>query len=301
MTIYSLDVLLSQFGTSPLFHVNRDWLEARQEIQARLYWDSCCNRGRVKHRTFSLASSLTPQRRRGWTCFLYGVRVRVCPDVHPAFPPNPILLLWTLQKWQLGFSVSLHLLLRICPNCACTVIFSPVWFLCILLLEETFVQLQALWQRVSGTSLSHHQQHLRSPVFMHPRLHLVVSVFLVWMLITQSCPILCDPMDCSPPGSSAHGILQARILEWAALPFSRGPSWPKDGTRVSCTVGRFFTIWATLLINMKWVFMAAVTSQGEEFEPEHLSTYSVQGVAYFSWQNCFKEKGSCWPEKTWST
>ena len=151
MTIYSLDVLLSQFGTSPLFHVNRDWLEARQEIQARLYWDSCCNRGRVKHRTFSLASSLTPQRRRGWTCFLYGVRVRVCPDVHPAFPPNPILLLWTLQKWQLGFSVSLHLLLRICPNCACTVIFSPVWFLCILLLEERCVQVQTLQHSSEGS------------------------------------------------------------------------------------------------------------------------------------------------------
>ena len=40
--------------------------------------------------------------------------------------------------------------------------------------------------------------------------------------VTQSCPTLCDPLDCSPPGSSVHGILQARILEWAAIPFSRG-------------------------------------------------------------------------------
>ena len=44
---------------------------------------------------------------------------------------------------------------------------------------------------------------------------------------------------------SVHGILQARILEWAAIPFSRGSSWPRDQTRVSCTAGRFFTIWAT--------------------------------------------------------
>ena len=43
-------------------------------------------------------------------------------------------------------------------------------------------------------------------------------------LVTQSCPTLCDPMDCSPPGSSAHGILQARMLEWGARPFSRGSS-----------------------------------------------------------------------------
>ena len=52
-------------------------------------------------------------------------------------------------------------------------------------------------------------------------------------------------MDYSPPGSSVHGILQARILEWVANPFSRVPSQPRDQTRVSCIVGRFFTIWAT--------------------------------------------------------
>ena len=44
------------------------------------------------------------------------------------------------------------------------------------------------------------------------------------VLFAQSCPTLCDLMDCSPPGSSAHGILQARILEWVAIPFSRGSS-----------------------------------------------------------------------------
>ena len=45
----------------------------------------------------------------------------------------------------------------------------------------------------------------------------------------QSCPTLCDPMDCSPPGSSVHEIPQAGILEWAAMPFSRGSSRPRDG------------------------------------------------------------------------
>ena len=44
------------------------------------------------------------------------------------------------------------------------------------------------------------------------------------VLVAQSCPTLCDPMDCSPPGSSVHGILQARILEWVAISFSRGSS-----------------------------------------------------------------------------
>ena len=48
------------------------------------------------------------------------------------------------------------------------------------------------------------------------------------------CPTLWDPMDCSPPGSSVHGILQARILEWIAMPSSRGPSQPRDRTQLSC-------------------------------------------------------------------
>ena len=57
-----------------------------------------------------------------------------------------------------------------------------------------------------------------------------------------ACPTLCDPMDCSLPGSSVHGILKARILEWMAISFSRGSSWPRDRTWVSCIAGRFFTI-----------------------------------------------------------
>ena len=61
------------------------------------------------------------------------------------------------------------------------------------------------------------------------------------VLVVQSCSALCDPMDCSLPGSSVHGILQARILEWVAISFSRGSSWSKDWTRIPCIVGRFFT------------------------------------------------------------
>ena len=56
--------------------------------------------------------------------------------------------------------------------------------------------------------------------------------------ITQSCPTLCDPMDCSLPGSFVHGILQARILEWVAISFSRGSSLLRDRTQVSHIAGR---------------------------------------------------------------
>ena len=82
--------------------------------------------------------------------------------------------------------------------------------------------------------------------------------FLFFFLCTyyqslQSCPTLCDPMDCSPPGSSVHGILQARILEWVVMPFSRGSSQPRDRTRVSCTAGReapSVLLWAFEILNM---------------------------------------------------
>ena len=60
---------------------------------------------------------------------------------------------------------------------------------------------------------------------------------VTWKLkssLSQPCPKLCDPMDCSPPGSSVHGLSQARMLEWVVLPFSMGSSQPRDQTRVSC-------------------------------------------------------------------
>ena len=63
--------------------------------------------------------------------------------------------------------------------------------------------------------------------------------------VTQLCLTLCDPMDYNPPGSSVHGILQAKILEWVAIPFARGSSWSRDQTQISCIAGRFFIIWAT--------------------------------------------------------
>ena len=63
--------------------------------------------------------------------------------------------------------------------------------------------------------------------------------------VAQSCPTLCDPMDCSLPDSSICGIFQARVLEWAAISFSRGSSRPRDRTQVPQIVGQCFTIWAT--------------------------------------------------------
>ena len=63
--------------------------------------------------------------------------------------------------------------------------------------------------------------------------------------VTQSCPTLCDPMDCCLPGFSVHGIFQARVLEWVILSIPRGSSRPRNWTQVSCIAGRYFNLWVT--------------------------------------------------------
>ena len=77
-------------------------------------------------------------------------------------------------------------------------------------------------------------------------------VFMKWneMKVTQSCPTLCNPKD-----YTLHGILQARILDWVAFPFSKGSFQPRDGTQVSCFAGKYFTNWATR--DVKFVFIEA--------------------------------------------
>ena len=69
----------------------------------------------------------------------------------------------------------------------------------------------------------------------------ILKEFLTCCLVTKLCLVFCDSMDCSPPGSSVHGMSQARILEWAALSYSRGSFRSRDQTWNSCTGGRFFT------------------------------------------------------------
>ena len=71
----------------------------------------------------------------------------------------------------------------------------------------------------------------------------LVIVVVVWC--AQSCPTLCDPMDCSPPGSSVCGIFQARILEWVAISSSRASSVPRDWAYISCIGRQILYHWVT--------------------------------------------------------
>ena len=85
--------------------------------------------------------------------------------------------------------------------------------------------------------------------------HTHIYTCAVLCLVSQSCPTLCDPMYYSPPGSSVHGILQARILKWVAISYSRGSSWPRDQTcvsRGSCFAGGFFLLGKCFLLFHTW-------------------------------------------------
>ena len=127
----------------------------------------------------------------------------------------------------------------------CGRIMSPLW--------ELFQLHKDCLERVTISSKGSHQ---RCPVWdfccgpegnlrsFQTGVHEVISFECSPCLVTQSCLTLCDPLDCSPRGSSVHGILQARVLEWVAMASSRGSSQPRDRTCiswVSCTDGRVLT------------------------------------------------------------
>ena len=109
----------------------------------------------------------------------------------------------------------------------------------------------------------------------------------------QSCPALCDPMDCSPLGSSVHGILQARILEWVACPSSRGSSWLKDRTLVSCIAGgdnslselsqHYFGKWYSFAFLLGYCFLTTQTSFEkcwERFKPQWEKLPCWKGLSF---------------------
>ena len=101
-----------------------------------------------------------------------------------------------------------------------------------------------IWKNVKMVTLKFLDDCTDLLLFFKADYFLLCCAVLYWA-VSQSCPILCDPMDCSLPGSPVHGILQARTLEWIAMLSSRGSSQPRDRTQVSHVAGGFFTDWAT--------------------------------------------------------
>ena len=99
--------------------------------------------------------------------------------------------------------------------------------------------------------------------------------------LLQSCLSLCDSMACSQPGSSVQGILQARILEWVAISFSRGSSQLRDRTQVFCIEGRFFTIWATREASQKGGQRPYVTGPWRQLEELRFYSNVIQDCFSF--------------------
>ena len=116
-----------------------------------------------------------------------------------------------------------------------------------------------------------------------------------WSEVSQSCLTLCHPMDYSLLGSSVHGIFQARILEWVAISFSRGTSWPRDQTWVSLIVGRRITIWATCNAMdcqarvLEWI--AISFSRGSYQPRDQTRVFWITGRLFIIW--AFREAPKC--------
>ena len=104
---------------------------------------------------------------------------------------------------------------------------------------------------------------------------------------------LCNLMDYSLPGSPAHGILQARTLEWVAISFSRESSWPRDQTWVSCIAGRFFTIWATKKAQIIIMKVHALGYEQGDFKDKIILRCEFCGMCNGAWRVSQFLTGSC--------
>ena len=110
----------------------------------------------------------------------------------------------------------------------------------------------------------------------------VVLVFVEEVLVAQLCPPLWDPMDCSAPHSSVHGILQARILKWVAISFSWGYFPSRDQTQVSRIADRFFTIWATREAPT-WGKVSSLNKLGKNWvKQNYLALFSIKLLSLFN-------------------
>ena len=141
-------------------------------------------------------------------------------------------------------------------------------------------------------------------------------------LVTQLCPTRCEPMDCSPPGSSVHGIFQARIMEWVTISFSRGSSQPWDQTCVSCCLQNCRQILYLLSLRNDYLkgsrlFNWKSKDVTEDFEDTEKISLSHQKTLIFkkhsnhnskhkhiqeiisSWQQFFYESGNTYKVAFW--
>ena len=116
------------------------------------------------------------------------------------------------------------------------------------------------------------------------------SIFLLYY-----SKIFCK-LNCSLPGSSIHGILQVRILEWGAIPFSRESSWPGNWTQVSCAAGRFFTIWATREAPLSVLKVKVIQSRLTLCDPMDYTDHGFLQARILEWVAIPISRGSSRPK-----
>ena len=99
--------------------------------------------------------------------------------------------------------------------------------ICIIMLTAEIFTISRIWKQPKCLLIDEYIRKCERDIYIYMYVCIYICV-CVYTQLLQSCPILCDPVDCSLPSSSVHGILQARILMWVAISFSRGSSWPPD-------------------------------------------------------------------------
>ena len=136
---------------------------------------------------------------------------------------------------------------------------------------------------------------LHKELFHLASVYWVSTLYQAWTMcsVTQSCPTLCDPVNCSLPGSSVHGIFQAIALEWVGISLSSGSSRPRDRTQVSRIVDRCFTVWA---IRQVFNFMNTFGEQCTLTKAKHaLGVWYLVGTL-----SVFEDMGKAWsPHLPW--
>ena len=163
----------------------------------------------------------------------------------PLDPPSPLLwesFLPSEGQFQ-GYLIPQWNFLILLNQCNPSLLWEPQLYLCSFWNQSIHVRnapvlvCEVIWTPISSKGTQLHRTHSVERL-------LCDSILWRWFslsIVSDSCNL----MDCSLPGSSVHGILQATILEWVAISVSRGSSWPRNRTRVSCIAGWFFTDWAT--------------------------------------------------------
>ena len=147
------------------------------------------------------------------------------------------------------------------------------WFLSQTYMEITI--LPVLGEQEGTHVWGHTDRGWDTQAFWHQRHD---AVYISVSVLIQSLPTLCDPMDCSPSGSSVHGIFQARILDWVVISYSRGSPWPRDRTRVSCIscTGR------------QILYHGATKEANGELEKKQIKKKAFTSRKYLEQISCFK-------------